>query len=85
MSYHYGPDHDEHRRKHGSAFDNEEEMTKDEDEYFENLPIDAKRTVQGIRGIEATQANLRKEFQKEVVALERKVSTPLREPLEVTI
>ncbi|KAI0076373.1 nucleosome assembly protein [Panus rudis PR-1116 ss-1] len=50
----------------------------DDDDYYESLPVDAKRAIQGIRGLQVAQVGVQKEFQKEVMALERKYAKALQ-------
>ncbi|EPQ52311.1 NAP-domain-containing protein [Gloeophyllum trabeum ATCC 11539] len=55
----------------------ESQQSSDEDEYYESLPVDVKRAIQGLRGLQVAQVGIRKIFQKEVLALERKYSKDL--------
>ena len=41
--------------------------------FFSTLPLEVKRVVQGLRGVEVQVLNLQKELRKEVLALELKV------------
>ncbi|TFK49744.1 NAP-domain-containing protein [Heliocybe sulcata] len=50
----------------------------DEDDYYEGLPVDVKRAIQGLRGLQVAQVGIQKEFQKEILALERKYSKSMQ-------
>jgi len=49
------------------------DSTDDDASFFKTLPLEIKRALQGLRGVEVHVSNLRKEFKKEVLALELKV------------
>jgi nucleosome assembly protein 1-like 1 len=49
------------------------DSTDDDASFFKALPLEVRRALQGLRGVEVHVSNLRKEFRKEVLALELKV------------
>ncbi|KZT23157.1 hypothetical protein NEOLEDRAFT_1070073, partial [Neolentinus lepideus HHB14362 ss-1] len=54
------------------------QQVDDEGDYYESLPVDVKRAIQGLRGLQAAQVGIRKELQKEVLKLERKYAQSLQ-------